>query len=226
MNARFIPIFMVYCSCLLPNLVAQNVSFDSSYTNTYYLQKSSHFRSLPTKKGATIFLGDSITDMGEWWEIRGNNRTLNRGISSDITFGLLARIDEVIRHEPDTVFILIGINDIARQIPETIILQNMRRMIDSILKPLPNTEVVLQTVLPTNPAYPQFRNHQGREEQILVVNEGLSQLAAEYQIPLIDLHHHFADDQGFMKDRFTDDGLHLNGEGYAHWNQLLRQEGF
>lgn len=226
MIARYLLMLNLFLAYSFAHLSAQNASFDSSFTNTYYLQKSSHFRTLPAKKGATIFLGDSITDMGEWWEIRGNNRTINRGISSDITFGLLARLDEIIRHEPDTVFILIGINDIARGFPTSVILANLERLVKGINDPLPTTEIVLQSVLPTNPDFPQFKNHQGRENHILAVNEGIKELAAQYKLKLIDLHQHFVNEEGYMQKRFTEDGLHLNGKGYAHWNQLLRQEGY
>jgi len=45
-----------------------------------------------------------------------HKKVLNSGIEGDITSGVLARLDEVIRHQPAKLFICIGTNDLARGI--------------------------------------------------------------------------------------------------------------
>lgn len=80
-----------------------------------------------------LFQGDSITDCGRRWEARPygsgyaslfmelvtaayperNIRYINKGIGGDRTVGLRDRWeDDVIRHQPDWLSILIGINDL------------------------------------------------------------------------------------------------------------------
>ena len=65
----------IFFSCVLIfsvlNLFAQN-PVDTSYSSTYYQQKVTLFRLLPDEKNEIIFLGNSITDIGEWTEIWHN----------------------------------------------------------------------------------------------------------------------------------------------------------
>ncbi|MDV7399323.1 GDSL-type esterase/lipase family protein, partial [Arthrospira platensis SPKY1] len=85
----------------------------------------------------------------------------------------------------------------------------------------PETNVVLQTVLPTNADFSEFKNHQNRQAAIQAVNDGLKRLSVEFEVGLLDLHAAFLDADGKLDARYTDDGLHLNGTGYQHWRNLL-----
>ena len=51
--------------------------------NAYNYQKRSHYAALPVHRSSIVFLGDSITDYGDWSEWLGNPRVINRGISGD-----------------------------------------------------------------------------------------------------------------------------------------------
>jgi hypothetical protein len=66
----------------------------------YWHQKETHFRSLPNEANEIIFLGDSITDGCNWSEMFHDLRVKNRGISADITDGVLDRLDEVVESKP------------------------------------------------------------------------------------------------------------------------------
>ena len=62
------------------------------------------------------FLGNSITEGAKSWNKRLNQRNLvNRGISGDITEGMLERLGEIYYYKPSSSFILIGINDLFDQ---------------------------------------------------------------------------------------------------------------
>lgn len=209
---------------LLLTVVSHSVQaqrWDSSYQSTYYEQKLTLFRLLPDTKGEIVFLGNSITDIGEWTEIWQNPKVKNRGISGDISFGVLARLDEVLSARPSKLFVMIGINDIARNIPDTVILSNYRRLIERVRIESPKTRLFMQSVLPTNDAFKPFKNHYGKETHVQAVNAGLRQLCAEAGITYIDLHPHFLDAAGKLDKQYTNDGLHLNGAGYMLWKKLL-----
>ena len=60
---------------------------------TYYDQRELLFESLPTSENDIIFLGNSITDGGEWNELFQNANCKNRGISADVTEGVLNRLE-------------------------------------------------------------------------------------------------------------------------------------
>lgn len=214
----------IVCCLLSPlALFAQSTAaFDTTFTSTYYTQKVSHFSQLEIPNGSIVFLGDSITDMAEWAELVPNQSVVNRGISSDISFGVLARLDQIIDAKPQKVFLLIGINDLARSIPPEVIIKNIQAICEKLQANSPNTAIYLQSILPTNPAYTQFKGHQNKEELILRTNLKLKELAQKNEVRFIDLHAAFVNNNGYLKDEFTHDGLHLSGDGYIHWVEILK----
>jgi len=197
---------------------------DTSYKSTYYGQKTTLFRLLPDTKHEIIFLGNSITDIGEWAEIWNNHHVKNRGISGDNTFGVLARLDEVTSSKPDKVFIMIGINDIARNTPDSVIVSNYKKIIENIALSSPNTKIIVQSILPTNNGFTEFKNHQNKDQHIRWVNEAMMKYCNQHKISFVNLYPEFLDKNGKLNTDFTNDGLHLNGFGYLKWKAILQKE--
>jgi lysophospholipase L1-like esterase len=205
---------------------AQQPAWDSTHRPGAFKTKWEQFKSYPNAASDIIFLGNSITAGTDWAELLGNPHCKNRGISGDITFGVLERLDEVTEGKPKKVFILIGINDISRNIPDTVIVNNYRRIVRKIRHDSPKTKIYFQTLLPVNNEFTQFKNHYNKDEHIQYVNNALKQLATEENITVIDLHPHFLNDQQKLDKRYTMDGLHLNAEGYKKWAAILKQGGY
>jgi len=61
-----------------------------------------------------------------------DSTVINRGIGGDITFDVLQRLDDVIKRKPSKLFILIGINDIGKDIPDAVIADNYRKIITRV----------------------------------------------------------------------------------------------
>lgn len=200
---------------------AQKEKWDSTYRPGNYAQRVANFRSYPNSKNDIIFLGNSITDYTDWNELLQLPEARNRGISGDITFGVLERLDEVYEGKPAKVFILIGINDISRNIPDSVILDNYKKMIQRIKAGSKKTKIYFNTLLPVNNTFGD-RAHFNKDQHIAAVNEGLKKLCAEEKITLIDIHPHFEDDNKRLDKTMTYDGLHLNAEGYKKWAFILQ----
>jgi lysophospholipase L1-like esterase len=215
--------FSLFLLLLLSGVTAASYSqaWDSSYQTTYYEQKVTLFRQLPDRAGEIVFLGNSITDMGEWAEIWQNDRVINRGISGDITFGVLARMDEIVSSAPQKIFILIGVNDVSRNIPDSVIVRNYNRILGYVKSASPSTKVYVQSILPTNDAFTKFKAHQGKTSHILAINQQLKTLCAKWGYVYVDLYPHFLDANQKLSGAYTNDGLHLNGAGYMKWKQVL-----
>ena len=111
------------------NTAAQlkKVTLPDSLFSKYYHQRATHFKSLPKTNGDIIFIGNSITDGAEWSELFADNRIKNRGISGDISAGVLNRLDEIVNRKPAKVFLLIGVNDLSRNISTDSIFKNITR---------------------------------------------------------------------------------------------------
>jgi len=200
---------------------SQKQSWDSTFRPTNYAQRVANFRSYPNSTNDIIFLGNSITDYTDWNELLQLPEARNRGISGDITFGVLERLDEATEGKPGKVFILIGINDISRNIPDSIILDNYRKMIERIKAASPKTIIYFHTVLPVNNTFPD-KNHFNKDEHIAAVNEGLKKICVAEKVTLIDIHASFLDTDKRLNKNYTYDGLHLNAEGYKKWASILQ----
>lgn len=193
-----------------------------SFRNYFYDQRRSFFESMPVTHNETIMLGNSITNGASWDEIFPDVNIKNRGISGDVTLGVLDRIEEITRRQPRKIFILIGINDIARDIRVDTIVANYASILDQIKNKSPHSQVYIQSLMPTNDAYSDFKNHQGKTDKILELNERLGQLAKDHKLTFIDLYPSFSNRYGKLNEEYTNDGLHLTGKGYVFWSQILK----
>jgi len=189
--------------------------------STYWRQRVTHFRSLPDTKGEIIFLGDSITDGCNWTELFADIRVKNRGISGDVTDGVLERLDEVLSSRPSKVFLMIGVNDLAAGKSLEEIAGNIVRIVKSMHRRSPETEVFLQSVLPVNGDFEMFPRHTGRSEDIPLLNRALKRAAEELSCTYVDLYSLFATDGGKLNPEYTNDGLHLTGAGYLAWKKAV-----
>ena len=116
-----------------------------SQHSLYWHQRAGHFRLLPNDRGEIVFLGDSITDGCDWSEMFHNPLIKNRGISGDVTQGVLDRLGEVVESKPAKIFLMIGINDLARGLTEKEILANIESIIREVRKKSPETKLYLQS---------------------------------------------------------------------------------
>ncbi|WP_084088454.1 GDSL-type esterase/lipase family protein [Fodinibius roseus] len=190
---------------------------------SYYYQRKTLFEQLPNAKDEIILLGDSITDGNEWAELFGNDRLKNRGISGDKTDGVLYRLDEVTESHPDKVFIMIGVNDLARDHSPDYVLSNYEKIVDRIKKDSPDTEVYIQSLLPVNDDFSRFTSHYDKTPEIKTVNKGLKRLADEQEATYIDLFDDMTIAGDKLNPEYTEDGLHLNGSGYLVWKSEIEK---
>lgn len=212
----------VFCFfCFAGNRINAQQKIDSSFHFYYYDQKLSMFDAMDAENNCIVWLGDSITDGGEWSELFKKKKTANRGISSDVTYGVLNRLYNIKKLKPSKVFVLIGINDVARNIPDSLIIKNYSRIIDTFLLQMPNTTLYMQSLLPTNNSFTNFKNHQNKTDRILFINNALKSVCHDKNVTFVNLYDEFLDKEGKLDAKYTNDGLHLIGAGYIHWKNIL-----
>ncbi|GAA4131585.1 SGNH/GDSL hydrolase family protein [Sphingobacterium kyonggiense] len=201
------------------------VAVDSNYVFSGYTDRLNFFQKMPVKKGATIFLGDSLTEAGRWEDIAPDLNILNRGISGDISFGVIARLDEVLRHQPKKIFLMIGVNDLKRNVPASFILENYKRIITKIQKESPKTKIYLSSLLPINESKLIEAFKQVKNADLQHMNSELRKISQAYkQVTFVDLHPVLADDNGQLKADLTPDGIHLEVAAYVPYIQYLRSK--
>ena len=206
-------------------VTAQTVKWDSTYRPNKYVEQVAKFKADPIVKKDFIFLGNSITAGTDWAKLLRLPQAKNRGISGDITFGVLERLQEVIDRKPAKVFILIGINDISRNIPDELILNNYKKMVNRIRAGSKKTMIYFYTLLPVNSSFEKFKNHYGKDEHILYLNDEIRKFKAK-KVEVIDLYFAFLDKDNRLRAELTKDGLHLIPAGYQLWKTLLEKGGY
>jgi len=188
---------------------------------TYYWQKSTQFQMLPITQKSILFIGDSLTDGAEWATLFNGTNTLNFGISGETSAGVINRLPEIVRHRPAKIFLMIGINDLARNISVEGLLSNIKLIVRYIKQNSNATKIFVQTLLPVNNDFKTFSGHTNKGDSILKLNTELSKEAEKSAFVFVDLHSYFSDKSGKLKREFTNDGLHLKGTGYALWKHLI-----
>ncbi len=176
--------------------------------------RRTQFAALGVEPGRVVFLGDSISEGGLWEEWFPSVQVLNRGIGGETSAQVLDRLDTAI-NEPRAVFLLIGTNDLTRGLTTDVIVRNVRDILQGIRERSPECVVFVQSVMPRTAS---------RREELLELNQRLEALcgAATPSCRFIDLWQVLATDAGTLNPGFSKDNLHLNGEGYRAWVNLIR----
>ena len=189
----------------------------------YYAQRASQFEVLPVHSNSLVFLGDGNTEACEWHEMFCNRHIKNRGIRSDRSSWLVNRLDTIVGARPKKVFLAIGINDLMAGEKPDAIAGNIDRILTRFEKESPWTRIYLTSLLPTNPALSTEKID--LKEQIEETNRLLEALCTEERknLQYIDVYSTLIDDQRLLDPKYTNDGLHLTGEGYLRWKEEIEK---
>jgi len=210
---------------------AQSVTNQNVYDTIPFIPEHrpvrlAQFEKEPIVTGKIMFLGNSITEMGDWKKVTGDTTVINRGIGGDITFGVLKRLKDVTDRKPSKLFILLGINDIGKDIPDAVIADNYLKIVKEVHTKCPGTKIYVQSVLALNPTLPHFPQHYDKEEHVLSVNKLLQANAKVRNYTFVDIFHLFLDADQRLESRYTFEGLHLKPEAYVIWVDYLKKQGY
>ncbi len=189
----------------------------------YWDQRVSLFDHLPVTENDIIFLGNSITDGGNFEELFNREDVKNRGIRSDIIPGVQKRLDQVLKGHPKKIFLLIGINDVSHGLSVEKLAGRYETLVNEIIRRSPETKLYLQSIMPINNDYGVYKNLKGKESTIVEFNKRIKEIAEKNGLTYIDLWQFLADKNGKLNRRYTNDGLHLTGPGYKSWTNGIKQ---
>ncbi|WP_242202080.1 GDSL-type esterase/lipase family protein [Aestuariivivens insulae] len=189
----------------------------------YYYERKAVFDNTPDTKDEIIFLGNSITEGGKWEQHFPKKNVRNRGISGDVSDGILYRLPEITASFPKKVFIMIGTNDLAKGKSVSYIIERYEDIVKQIQNHSKETIIYIQSVLPVNPKVGnRFSGHKSKQEAILELNRKLQMLSKRFNLEYINLHKAFCNRSGALKPSFTHDGLHLTKKGYKKWRRHIK----
>lgn len=193
----------------------------SAIADEYWDRKVSLFNLLPIESNDIVFLGNSITDGGEFNELFKLPNIKNRGIRSDIIPGVEKRLGQTLSGKPAKLFLLIGINDVSHGHSVAILASRYQHLIDKIREISPETRLYIQSIMPINNDFKRYKGLFGKEETIKKFNEEINRIAEKAGATYIDLTPALSDKKGKLRREFTNDGLHLTGKGYQAWADAI-----
>ncbi len=191
---------------LICSILATAIAFaDGPFRNHRY----DAFKVLPVNSEQIVFIGNSITNMHEWWEAFDNHNVVNRGVSGAITDEGLANIEAIAAGKPKKVFMMLGTNDLGTSGINTTehVLTNTRMIVERFQATSPDTELYIQSILPSTSGLRTL-------EILRATNDALKALCTEKEITYIDL---WDSMMGITTNALSYDNLHLTAAGYQIW---------
>ena len=173
-----------------------------------------------------IFIGDSIVEYYPFQELLGTAKTIvNRGIRGYQTGLLLDNLDAHLYGDAvDQIVLLIGTNDIGKDVPMNEALDNLEGVIQSLNRDYPLSQIKLLSILPVNEGEEYKQTVYIRtNEKIREWNQAYEALASAYmQVDFVPIYDSLTDSEGQLKSAYTTDGLHLSVAGYQALSDALK----
>lgn len=176
---------------------------------TFHREQKLNEFAMDNNKYKIVFMGDSITEGGNFEYIL--NDTKNAGISGACIHDMKTVIPYITKYNPEKIYLLIGINSLLNfNIDEC--KKQYKEMINLMIESFPNTQIILETVLPTTQENPNIREF----------NICVKEIANKYNLNVLDLYSLYEVNDVLPID-ITTDGLHLTSVGYNIWYNALEE---
>ena len=188
--------------------------------------KYRHLNQVSVVEPDILFIGDSIVEYYPLQELFGTSKTIvNRGIRGYQTGLLLENLDaHLYGGAVDKIVLLIGTNDIGKDVPVNDVLNNLEAIIQSIARDYPLTEIKLLSNLPVSEGEDYKQTVYIRtNEKIQKWNQAYQELDSAYmQVEFVPVFDSLLDQEGQLKKDYTTDGLHLSVAGYQVLTKALK----
>ena len=163
-------------------------------------------------KNCTVFLGDSIINMGQWNEYFPNRKICERGYNGITSAELLPIARRLAQEGPKEVFLLVGINDIMQGVSYKKISLNILKIADQFADQ--NIRVHVITPLPSI-KYGKIDMRKGAEQVNLFFQRELKQGGHDKNMIFFHGYSRYLATEDGIKPELTIDGVHLNSAGYS-----------
>lgn len=176
-----------------------------------------------------VFMGDSIT--AGFKQLNQYPNVINMGVGGYKTTELIPLVKELRLHQPEVVFLMIGINDFLcnlRYFPHGYTIpfhKTYDALVEMISVNLPRTKVYLTSILPMN-GRPEGllvkENVKTYNKEIEIINKFIKDKSKTYKATYLDLYNVVLKD-GLLNEDYTIDGIHLSEKGYEVYLNFLKE---
>lgn len=167
-------------------------------------------------KADIVFFGDSLTYYGDFSSAFPDKVVCNLGLRGDTIQGMIDRVEQVALLEPNVVYIMAGVNDVANNTEDQFGLV-FCALIQQIQLRLPSSRIITFSLTPVNDL---CFTVSCSNSQICKFNSTINRIARKRGITYIDLFSVY-EENGILPKALTIDGIHLTNEGYGKWYNAL-----
>jgi lysophospholipase L1-like esterase len=216
---------------LLATLLASGLYGQAKYDSLpnqpgHYGERMGKFKTEKVVTAKTIFIGDDLLENVNLKRMLKDSSIVNRGISGDNTFGVLKRLAEIANRKPSRLFISVGINDLSKNVPNEVIIENIFAIIAKARSMTPNGQVFVISLLPVNPTIKDFQPAFRKQQNIIEINAQLKRYGNALKYKYVDVYSQLSDSRDMLDAQYTLDGIHLNRAGNERWIEYLKKEKF
>jgi lysophospholipase L1-like esterase len=181
-----------------------------SRSMSYYEVRRGLFVLSKLQTAPIVMLGDSLIEAGPWSDLTGCLAIANRGIGGDTTKRVRERLDEIMALKPRAVFLMVGVNDVALDVPREATLDNLHDIFGRLADA--HAHGFVSYVLPVTARYANKRIN----VEVPQLNAAIAKLIMDQpNITAIDVRPQLRGADGTLRAEFSYDGIHLTPKGYA-----------
>jgi lysophospholipase L1-like esterase len=218
-NARTIALLAIFpiLGILLCGAVPAWAEDEDGWESTIHSFEAQDRESMPPE-GAVLFVGSSSIRLWNLDESFPDLETINRGFGGS-TITDVNRYAEriVIPYQPATVVFYAGDNDINRGDTPEEVFECFKTFVGKVQSALPKTEIIFISIKPSIARWKLW-------DKMTTANELIEAFCEkDERLTYVDLGKTILGEDGEPRpDLLMQDGLHLNEDGYAKWNEALR----
>lgn len=230
-NKKQVVVLVLVVSILLNSVLLLVINSKNSSINklndNLEEEKSSFNKEIETIKdnyANYLFLGDSITEYYDLEKYFPDMPVVNSGVAGDTTEDILDDMkNRVYDYNPSKIFLLIGTNDLRDDKSVEEVVENIKKIIEEIKTYRKEAEIYLESIYPVNEEINKKVVGARENDDINEINKEIEKYTKEEGITFINTHELLVDEDGLLKEDYTDDGLHLNEEGYEVVSKTLEK---
>ena len=162
-----------------------------------------------------VFIGNSITNLHDWQDAFPTANVHNRGVSGAISDEVMTNLPAYLDGQPGKVFLMIGTNDLrllSLNSPQYVA-RSVISIINRIVDTCPQTQLYVQSILPTNIGRRTTANISAANALIKAYIDSINDVNVKY----IDLSSQLLATAVTPRSAYSLDGLHLTAKGYSVW---------
>jgi lysophospholipase L1-like esterase len=187
----------------------------------YKSSRESIFRLLEISTSDTVLIGASIMQFSEWHEFLPNESIKNRAIASSTSDNVVKLLPEIITSNPKAIIVMVGLNDLIRHKSVESIVENYHSLIHKVRFNTDSTNLYILSITPVRQEFFKIRNINSLIEEL---NKRIKISCHIPKCTYIDVHPIFLDLSGQLDQKYTFDGIHLNGTAYKIIAEKLKSK--